>query len=223
MKIVLFLTGRPARGRGWSVVKTLSAEGHNPCRLVSEIENVNGSNFLSEMRNLTPDLFIVAGFPQIFKKPLLEVPKFGVWNCHAGPVPEYRGGSPLNWQIIDGKSVLGVSLLKMDEGIDTGEVISQAKFALLPDETIADAHRKTNELFAELVLDALRNFDKLAPRPQVGPSAYRPQRSDEDGEIDLSWPADTICDFVRALTHPYPGAWIRVGDEKVRIWSASKG
>ena len=184
--------------------------------------DVNEPGFVDAMAKLEPNLFIVAGWPHRFKPTILAVPKHGVWNCHGGPVPEYRGGSPLNWQMIDGKTEFGVTLLKMDEGLDTGPVIDEERFEqVLDTATIADAHVVANICFAEMVLRALDDFPpKLTQQPES--KVYRRQRTDADGEIDFSWDGKRIHDFVRALTHPYPGAWFTAKDgSKVRIWSSS--
>jgi methionyl-tRNA formyltransferase len=165
------------------------------------------------------DLFIVAGYPRIFPKKLLESPKHGTWNCHAGPVPEYRGGSPLNWQIIDGKEDMGISLLQMDEGIDTGPVLNTRSFRLHPHQTIADAHEIANPLFGEMVVECLSR--PLRPKKQVKSGAYRRQRNDAMGELDPSWDAERQHNFIRALTHPYPGAWMLRGGKRIRIWRSS--
>ena len=166
------------------------------------------------------DLLIVAGWPEILKPEGFEAPKFGTWNCHAGPVPEYRGGSPLNWQIIDGRTVLEVSLLKMDEGIDTGPVINISQIDLYPTDTVKHAHEKADWAFRAMVEAALRNFPP-ATEPQPESDAYRPQRTDDMGEIDLTWGPERIHDFVRALTRPYPGAWIDFDGKRLRIWETS--
>jgi len=217
MRIVLFTNS----DRGMEILKALRRRSETHIvHVVDDNTDVNSEEFLSIMKSWKPDLFIVAGFPQIFRKPLLDIPG-QCWNCHAGPLPQYRGGSPLNWQIINGLSVLGVSLMIMDEGIDTGPVIEVRKFILRQEETIKEAHAKANKLFASMVLDALERFPPKAVQ-RVGEKRYWKQRSDEDGEIDFTKSAAEIYDFVRALTHPYPGAWIRCDDgRKLRIWSAS--
>lgn len=219
MRITLFYNGLSNGGaRGWAVKDVLF---DHQVTMVDASVDVNSEKFLEWCEEAPRELFIVAGFPQIFKPSLLSVPKHGVWNCHAGPLPEYRGGSPLNWQIIDGKEVLGVSLIKMDEGIDTGPIIDQTGFTLHHDETIREAHAKANLAFASMVSRALKHFPP-SPMPQGESQArYRKQRTDADGEFLLTWPPELIHNHVRALTHPYPGAWFRSGDRKVRVWSTS--
>lgn len=166
------------------------------------------------------DLVIVAGWPNILPKKLFDLPEHGVWNCHGGPLPHYRGGSPLNWQLINGERKLGVSLIQMDEGIDTGPIIGVEYFEL-PEYNIVTADKCANEAFYKLVSQALRTFLEkggVDATPQ-GDGQYYRQRCDDDGEIDFSKSADEIRNFVNALSSPYPGAWFRAGDgKKVRVF-----
>ena len=167
-----------------------------------------------------PQVGVCAGWPNILKPNELARPTWGWINCHAGPVPYYRGGSPLNWQIINGNSLIGVSVLKMTERLDDGPVLAEQTFTLLPHEDISHAHQKANALFAGMVpkvLDAIA-LGEQSERPQSLPATYWHQRADEDGEINWTWMARRVHDFVRALTRPYPGAWMWVDGVKTRVW-----
>jgi len=241
-RIVVFYNGE----RGKVVATALESEGHKI------IDAFTPKTFPSaaRLRKLRPQLSVVAGFPLRFSKELIEVPTYGTINCHAGPVPSYRGGSPLNWQIINGAERIWVSVLQMDEGLDTGPVLSTTSFFLDKNETIADAHRYANIAFAEIVISVVWLIEHdpryLDAQSQTHPSPappkfylkstpqsfYKklqkpktwPQRNDDMGEIDPAWPARRIHNFVRALAHPYPGAWIKGSDGKrVRIWETSIG
>lgn len=206
--------------RGVNIFEAL--KGHEVIAIPDR--DVNDPDFVYFMKDYYPDLFIVGGYSRIFKKPLLDVPRLGTWNCHAGPVPEYRGGSPLNWQIIDGKDKIGLSVLRMDEGIDTGPVLQTATFDLPRDKTIKDAHDMADKVFPMMILDLLgkqiRDGEVMGLR-QPESSAYRKQRNDAMGEIDWNWTAERLENFVRALTHPYPGAWFMRHGKKMRVWSVS--
>ena len=241
-RIVLFHNGE----RGKVVATALEEGGH------TIIDTFTPRTFpsVARLRKLKPRLSVVAGFPLRFSAEMIAVPELGTINCHAGPVPSYRGGSPLNWQIINGAERIWVSVLQMDEGLDTGPVLSTTSFYLGPDETIADAHRKANIAFAEAVTSVVwlmendqvhlearqQNHPEPAPprfyskgTPQSFYKALQkpktwPQRNDDMGQIDSTWPAKRIHNFVRALTHPYPGAWIKGSDGKrVRVWETSIG
>jgi methionyl-tRNA formyltransferase len=172
---------------------------------------------------------VCVGWPQILKAHELALPIWGWINCHAGPVPEYRGGSPLNWQIINGASLIGVSVLKMTEGIDDGPVLAEQTFNLLPEEDISHAHAKANALFAGMVPQVLERIalGEQPERRQIGPATYWHQRDDSDGEIDWSWSAVKVHNFVRALARPYPGAWAltrnprNLAQDHLRVWKTS--
>ena len=224
--IVLFSNNR---GRGEATLNALLDAGHEvhicTTPLVTE-------GHIQRLDQYGKTLAIVAGWPYRFTKEELSVPKHGFINCHAGPVPNYRGGSPLNWQIINGEEILRVSLLQMDEGLDTGPILSEQAFRLEKHETIDDAHRRANSAFAEMVVahvNLLENYpETIRPTSQdFYDSSIRtpktwPQRTDDMGKIDLSWSAGRIHNFVRALTHPYPGAWLRGSDGKrIRVWNTS--
>lgn len=187
--------------------------------------NVNSPSFLARLRRLKPQLHVVAGFPQIFRKPLLRVPKRGTINLHAGRLPQYRGGSPLNWQIINGEKEIGISTVLMDEGIDSGRVLATSRFRLAPQDTIREAHAKANALFPGILMRAIRKVllkGARAGRSQNPRNAgYWHQRGDEDGEIVFQrmGAREVICK-VRALTHPYPGAWALLKGKRIRIYAA---
>jgi len=188
---------------------------------VMRVENINESSFLQQLTNLRPCLLICAGYSTIFKSELLQLAQLGTINLHAGRLPQYRGGSPLNWQIINGEPSAGLSVIRMDEGIDTGEILGEITLEIRPSETIATLHHRTNPAFGQLVLQVLDHMDAgtLAPRQQGEKGArYWHQRNDGDGCIDwFRMTAAQVHDFVRALSAPYPGAWTRSGDRYVRI------
>ena len=175
------------------------------------------------MRNLIPELFLVAGFSSIFKKDLLNIPIKGTLNLHAGKLPKYRGGSPLNWQLISGENEAGISVLYMDEGIDSGHLLAESIIPIDSKDTISDLHHKANILFPKLVLETLTKFDagNFEGIPQQEQEAsYWHQRNDMDGKLNFH--TMTALDgerLVRALTKPYLGAWATYKNKTVRIYS----
>lgn len=225
--IVLF--GRDHRAL--AVREALLAAGHNILWWYSVPDRDRDWEKALSASGREISLGVVANWPLKLRPEVLAIPKYGWINCHAGPVPTYRGGSPLNWQIINGETHMGLSLLQLDEGLDTGPVISRTWFRLEKHQTIADAHILANEWFGEAVAACVTTLDRWPESHQSIPQdAYSglgeprtwPQRNDDMGGIDLSWPAEKVVNFVRALTHPYPGAWLKAHDGKrVRIWNAS--
>lgn len=236
--IVFFLNGE----RGLSVVEAVVEAGHDVVAVVTppgldsgfvarltksapsallELSNVNEPHSVSRLSFLNPSLFIVAGFSTVFRPPLLKVPLFGTLNLHAGKLPEYRGGSPLNWQLINGEQEAGISVIQADDGIDTGPVLGSAVIPIESDTTISDLHLQANALFPKLVLGAIRAVEagETGARQMEESAAYWHQRSDLDGRIffrDMT--AKQVDLFVRALTKPYGGAWCDYQNKVLRIF-----
>jgi methionyl-tRNA formyltransferase len=240
-RIVLFLNG--ARGEavlealigarhGVTAVVTPTAmpsagsqrtlEDHGAAHLVRK--NVNDAAVIAELASFAPDLFVVAGFSTILTEPVFSLPKLGTINLHAGRLPKYRGGSPLNWQLINGEQEIGTSVLQVDAGIDTGAVLAEAAFPLGDRDTIADLHERANTLFPELVLKCVAGLEDgtLVPRVQDEASAeYWHQRNDLDGHIDFRSSTAVQADrMIRALTRPYRGAWSLYNGTRVRLFAA---
>ncbi len=173
--------------------------------------DINSKKTEKFFRSLDLDLILIAGYSQILKGNILKLAKKFVINLHGGPVNKYRGGSPLNWQIINGENNIGISLIKTDSGIDTGGIISEKYFKLEHKDTIREVHLKANKLFSAMINKILKKIKfnqdiKIEYKKKKG--AYHFQRNDKDGEIKFkSMKSKDIYNFVRAITHPYPGAW----------------
>lgn len=166
---------------------------------------------LAWIRALGPRLAVMSGYGRIVRKAFLDCFPDGVINLHGGPLPAYRGGSPLNWQILRGEREIGLSVMFTDEGIDTGPVLACDTFPLGPDETIDQVVAKTLPRFERMllaVLDAKRR-GALRPEPQDATRArYFAKRLPEDGFIDWrALTAQQVHDLVRALSGSFPGAF----------------
>ena len=186
-------------------------------------KNINDAKFYNLLKKENTDLFISAGFSNIFKKKLLKLPKYGVINLHAGPVPKYRGGSPLNWQLINNEKNVTISILKMDEGIDTGPIIETKKFPIKKHYDINNLHLIANNIFPSLVLNSIAKIEKkekLKLQPKNN-NNYWKQRKEEDGRINFKFFTGFMIDrYIRALTKPYPGAWALIDKKKIIFYKA---
>ena len=186
-------------------------------------DNVNNIDTISRIKDFSPELFVLSGFRQILKKELLDIPLIGTINLHAGKLPEYRGGSPLNWQIINGEKFAYLSTIFTDEGIDTGNILKEQKIEILDEDDISSLHKKANELFPKMLLDSIdmvrqNNFGRKQNESNAN---YWHQRNDSDGYLDFkNIEAEKIIRIVKAITKPYPGAWGLIQGEKVRLFSA---
>ncbi|HEX9489781.1 MAG TPA: formyltransferase family protein [Stellaceae bacterium] len=220
MRLAFFLNG----DRGEAVLSALVEQPeHAIVRVVRGRQDVNGRAFVADLAETKPDLLVVAGYPTIFKRPLLSVARLGVVNLHAGRLPQYRGGSPLNWQMINGESVAGFAVLQMDEGIDTGAVWISSQLPIGPRETIMELHARANRLFPPLTLEALAMIAAgCQPTPQDAAQAcYWHQRSRADGRLDFARSTAAEADrFIRALTGSYGGAWCHRDGAEVKLWRA---
>lgn len=170
-----------------------------------------------------PDAAIVHGWYRLI--PVSEFSRTKFFGFHYSQLPRYRGNAPLVWQIINGEQRLGVSFFELGEGIDDGLLVAQESFDLDVNETIADALDKASAIAEHMVDDFsahwLGNGLLLKEQPNLVPS-YCGLRRPEDGKIDWKLPAGNVHDFVRAQTHPYPGAFATLPDRgKVYIWNSA--
>ena len=168
--------------------------------------------------NLRPEIILAMGWYYMVPKIIREIPKEGVWGLHASLLPNYAGGAPLVWAIINGEKFTGVTLFRMDKGVDDGDIIEQEKIIIEDDDTIKTMLSKASFSSRNIIIRALMN-SKIQYKPQEKEKLkIYPQRSPKDGEIDWSWSKSRIKNFVRAQTRPYPGAWTIIQNKKVTIW-----
>lgn len=184
--------------------------------------DVNNGEFVSGLRELQPTIGVVGGFSTIFKQPLIEAPRNGTINLHGGRLPQYRGGSPLNWQIINGESQIGISIIRMDKGVDTGPLLGACLLNIDNNEDISAIHKRANKAFSKLTADVLSAMDRgeMIEMPQNdADGAYWHQRHPDDGKICFhSMTARQVHDLIRAISRPFPGAFAMNGAGLVRFW-----
>lgn len=211
-------------GRGHKMtpppVKPL-AEAHGiPVLQYQKIKTPEG---VAALRALRPDLIVTAAFGQILSREILDIPLMGCINVHASLLPKYRGAAPIQWAIINGETRTGVTIMYMNEGLDTGDIISMQEVAIGEDTTGGELYETLADVGAELLSRTLKSI--LAGTANRTPqddaqSSYYPPLSKELGLIDWTRPASEIHNLVRALD-PIMGAYSNVGDEVIKIWRAS--
>lgn len=166
------------------------------------------------------DLGLVCGFPHIFKEFQFNIPKYGLINLHAGKLPKYRGGSPLNWQIINNEKYFGISVIKIDKGIDTGDIILEKKFKLLSKYKIEDLHRIANNFFPKLLYKSIFKLisRKKLKKQNEKKAKYYKQRKPEDS---LIYPSGTtfkkLTLLLRAMSNSYPNPYVIYNGKKIII------
>jgi len=192
-----------------------------------EIDSVDGKrvkDFNNKLKDLSLDLILVLGWYYLIPKSVRDKSKYGAWGIHASLLPNYAGGAPLNWAMINGEKKTGVTLFRLSDGVDDGDIISQKSFLIDTQDTIKDVYEKATKSSCQILYEAINNIENINYIKQDKTKIkYFPQRKPEDGEIDLSKSAEEIYNFVRAQSSPYPGAFIKTIDgkkiiiEKVRI------
>ena len=178
---------------------------------------------IEEIRALMPDVIVVAAYGQILPRDVLEIPKIACLNLHASLLPRWRGAAPIQAAIVAGDPETGITVMYMNEGLDTGDIMLQNKTNILPTETGGSLHDRLANIAPETLLAALRLLaEGNAPRiPQDNTLAtYAPKLNREDGEIDWSESADVIERKIRAF-NPWPGAFMTIDGKNLKIFSAS--
>lgn len=199
---------------------TWAAQHALPCHEMAR--SMRDEALLAWVRSLEPQLFVVSGWYHMVPKVLREIaPAIGL---HASLLPDYSGGAPLVWAMINGESKTGITLFQMDEGVDSGPIIAQAEESILSTDTIGSLYARIEERGLELL-------ERHLPALAAGAAEFRtqderarrvfPQRSPKDGWIDWNQDAKAIDRFIRAQTRPYPGAFTSLDDgRRLTIWSA---
>ncbi|MFZ5911616.1 MAG: methionyl-tRNA formyltransferase [Chloroflexota bacterium] len=200
-----------AAGRGRELkpppVKTLALElGLS----VIQPEKLREPGAMEQLRAWSPDLIVVAAFGQILRPEALDLPRFGCINVHASLLPRWRGAAPVNAAILYGDEETGVTIMKMDAGLDTGPILGQRALRIAPDETAASLFDRLSTLGADLLLETLPGYLSGAivphPQPEEGVT-YAPMLKKEDARLDFNRPGQELARQVRAY-HPWPGAFI---------------
>jgi methionyl-tRNA formyltransferase len=200
---------RPA-GRGQqpaaSPVKQLALERGLP---VFQPQRIKHPDALAYVQAAGPDVIVVAGYGQIIPRAIFAQPPFGTVNVHASLLPKYRGAAPIQWAIANGETVTGVTIMQIEERLDTGDILSQRELAVRPGETAAELSERLAPLGAELLLETLPELaaGRLTPRRQDPALAtYAPVLKREDGRVDWRLDAAQIANRARGFD-PWPGAY----------------
>jgi methionyl-tRNA formyltransferase len=175
---------------------------------VMQPERARNEAFIEDLRHLNPELIAVAAYGQLLPKTLLELPRYGCLNVHTSLLPRYRGAAPIQWAILNGDAETGVTIMKMDVGLDTGDILTQERTPIRDDDTSETLHDRLAQIGAGLLVRTIPDYvaGKLVPRPQPAEGAvYAPKLKKEDGLIDWKQPARAIWNRVRGLM-PWPGA-----------------
>ena len=199
-----------ASGRGRELkappVKILAQELNIPFMQPQKLRDPEAMQQLTEWN---PDLIVVAAFGQILKKDVLDMPRYGCINIHASLLPRWRGAAPINAAVLAGDEETGVTIMKMDVGLDTGPMLAMKSIRIKPDDTAGSLFEALSTLGADLLIETLPAYMEgtLTPQPQPADGAtYAPMLKKEDGRLDFTQPAVELERRIRAM-NPWPGAW----------------
>ena len=176
--------------------------------------------FIEEIKKLEPDVICVVAYGKILPKEILEIPKLGCINVHGSLLPKYRGAAPIQWAVINGEKVTGVTTMHMDVGMDTGDMILKEKTEIAPDETTGELWDRLAKIGADLLVKTLEQIEnKTAPRiPQGEEFSMAPMLDKEMSKIDWeSKTAQEIKNLVRGL-NPIMGTYAYLNGKKIKIW-----
>jgi len=190
-----------------------------------EIDSVEGkktTSYTKIISDLKPDVILVLGWYYMVPKSIRDIPKYGSWGIHASLLPNYAGGAPLVWAIINGEKKTGVTLFRMESGVDDGDIIYQVEFPIHDNDTIKEVYENATISSKQILNEVLnKNFKVTFTKQDRSKIKIYPQRNPKDGLINWSWEPERIKNFIRAQTKPYPGAFTIIEGKKVIIWDAN--
>ncbi|HET7626555.1 MAG TPA: methionyl-tRNA formyltransferase, partial [Verrucomicrobiae bacterium] len=215
------------KGRGlkltFSPVKEIALRENLP---LLQPQRAREENFIRQLRELAPDLIVVAAYGQILPQSILDLPRFGCLNVHTSLLPKWRGAAPIQRAILNGENETGVTIMKMDAGMDTGEIVAQEKTPIESADNSQTLHDRLAEIGAALLVKTIPDYvsGKIQPRPQpIEGVSYAAKIKKSDGQINWNQSAREIWNRIRAMI-PWPGAFAHLSAETqpqlIKIWDA---
>jgi methionyl-tRNA formyltransferase len=209
-----------ASGRGRELkappVKTLALELGIP---IMQPEKLRTPDAMDQLRAWAPDLIVVAAFGQILKKDVLDLPKYGCINVHASLLPRWRGAAPINAALLAGDEETGVTIMRMDVGLDTGPMLTKRSIRLTPTDTAGSVFQALSQLGADLLIETLPRWITGDLQPQVQDDAlatYAPMMKKEEGKLDFTHDVNELERRVRAF-NPWPGTFMDFNGTVLKI------
>jgi methionyl-tRNA formyltransferase len=214
--------GRP-KGRGNQVTESpVKTEASALGLPIHQPERIRRPESVELLRSLGADLMVVVGYGQIIPQAIIDLPKYGILNVHASLLPKYRGAAPIQWAIANGETETGVTIMQIDAGLDTGDMLLKASIGIRPDETAPELAARLAPLGAELLLQSIQQIaggTVHREKQNDSEATYAPILKKEDGLIDWSRPAKQIYNRLRGFT-PWPGAYTTFRGQQLLITQA---
>ncbi|MBI5182332.1 MAG: methionyl-tRNA formyltransferase [Nitrospirae bacterium] len=192
---------------------------------VLQPERIKDEAFVNTLKEINPDVIVVAAYGKILPAKILHLPKYGCINVHASLLPRYRGAAPINWAIINGEKETGITIMQMDEGLDTGSILLQKGIEITKEDTAGTLSNKLSKMGAELLIEGLNAIEKGEIKPITqdnSKASYAPMLKKEDGQIDWTKGVEDIYNMVRGMD-PWPGAFTYYKGEAWRMWKTVVG
>lgn len=221
-EVVLAVT-QPDRPKGrsgalaMSEVKQLALEENIP---VFQPEKIKDPENVEYLKKFNADIIVVAAFGQILSKEILDLPPKGCINVHASLLPKYRGAAPIQWAIIDGETETGITIMQMDEGLDTGDMLLKKEIPIMPDETGGSLHDKLAVLGGEALVEVLELLKdgSISGVPQgEATTRYAAMLNKKMGKLNFGKPAEELDRYVRGM-NPWPSAYAFLEGKMIKIW-----
>jgi methionyl-tRNA formyltransferase len=213
------------RGRGLAFAPSAVKESALALQLpVTQPQSIkNNEEFRAQLIALKPDAIIVVGYGRIIPQWMIDLPQLGNINLHASLLPKYRGAAPIQWAIARGETVTGVTTMRIDAGLDTGDILLQKEIPITPTDTAETVAPTLAAIGADLMVDTLHGLQvgTIRPRPQDHTKAsLAPILKKEDGRINFHQTAQEICNRLRGF-QPWPGAFTMFRGKNLHVWDAA--
>lgn len=221
ISVVVTQPDRP-KGRGNSVAMSPIKQAALRHELeVYQPERIRRPESVDRLRSIAPEIMVIVGYGQIIPQSILDIAPRGILNVHASLLPKYRGAAPIQWAIANGETSTGVTIMKIDAGLDTGDILRQAETPIGDNETAVDLSPRLAEMGASLLVETLAQLDSITPEKQDDSAAtYAPILKKEDGAIDWTRPAREIHNRIRGL-QPWPGSHSSFRGQTLHIWQSA--
>jgi methionyl-tRNA formyltransferase len=220
---VIMVISQPDRPKGRSQALAVSPVKEAALRQglpVFQPERIRRPEVVAQLAELAAEVMVVVGYGQIIPQSIIDLPRYGILNVHGSLLPKYRGAAPIQWAIANGETITGVTTMRIDAGLDTGDMLLRAETAIGPAENAIELGSRLAPMGADLLVETLARIETLVPEKQDGSQAtYAPILKKEDGWIDWRLPALAIHNRVRGLL-PWPGAYTRFRSQTLHIWKS---